>query len=293
MTHSNPRLLKRVVQRLSTRNSGFFVHVDKKVDQSEFLKASGPNVTFLPERVPVYWGDYSQVEATLLLIREALTSKVHYDYLVQLNASDYPIRSAQYIETYFVKNYGAEFIALVKVPNNDAGKPIERINTIRYEHRHFVRARIIRALGKIGLDQRDHRRFLGGLDPYAGNGWWALSREACSYIDTFSRCNPEFVKFFRHTVVPHESFFHTILGNSDFAPKIQRHLHYEDWSHGGPSPSVLSSEHINQLELQGEVFVDDMWGKCELLFARKFSDENISLIDRVDAMIERKEGYIT
>ena len=149
MTHSNPRLLKRVVQRLSTENSGFFIHVDKKVDQGEFLKVKGTNVQFLNERVPVYWGDYSQVEATLLLIREALTSNVRYDYLVQLNASDYPIRSAQYIESYFVKNRGAEFIALVKIPNNDAGKPIERINTIRYEHRHFVRARIIRALGDV------------------------------------------------------------------------------------------------------------------------------------------------
>lgn len=89
--------------------------------------------------------------------------------------------------------------------------------------------------------------------------------------------------------MPDESFFHTILGNSEFAAKIRRHLHYEDWSEKRPSPAMIRAEHVDRLEKQTEVVADDIWGKSELLFTRKLSDSSIDLIDRIDRMIERKD----
>lgn len=130
MTHVNPNLLQRVVRTLCTENCEFFIHVDMKVDLSKFQHVRGTNVRFLSQRVNVYWGGYSTVEAILALIRSALRCGQSWDYLVLLSGSDYPIRSARYIESYLSENAGAEFMSLTRIPNDAAGKPLKRINTI-------------------------------------------------------------------------------------------------------------------------------------------------------------------
>ena len=42
-------------------------------------------------------------------------------------------------------------------------------------------------------------------------------------------------------------------------------------------------------ESREKIWVEDEWGSGEVLFARKFSDESLDLVDRIDEMIRRKE----
>ena len=93
LTHKNPGLLKRAIGVLSTELSAFFVHVDSKADVREFSGIRGKNISFSEERLPVYWGDFSQVEATMRLMRQGLESSARADYFVFLQGSDYPLRS--------------------------------------------------------------------------------------------------------------------------------------------------------------------------------------------------------
>src|SRR5262249_34983040 len=87
-----------------------------------------------------------------------------------------------------------------------------------------------------------------------------------------------------------ESFFHTILGNSPFRTRMRRNLVYALWP--GPAnghPAWISPRQVYAFELQDAVSRDDTDGPGELLFARKFSDSGLHIIDRIDRMIERKE----
>ena len=83
---------------------------------------------------------------------------------------------------------------MVKMPA--PGKPISRINTLRPPSDKPLRRFAARALAKLGLAQRDYRKYLGGLEPYSGHTWWALTRDACSYILEFVERNQPCGGFF-------------------------------------------------------------------------------------------------
>src|SRR5947207_11797718 len=78
--YKNPQLLKRAIKTLSTEHCAFFVHIDQKVDIGQFSSISGDNVFFTDKRVVVYWGEFSGIEAILLLIGQALDRPERYDH---------------------------------------------------------------------------------------------------------------------------------------------------------------------------------------------------------------------
>jgi hypothetical protein len=287
LCHTNPQVIKRTIRALSSDACAFFIHLDLKSDIERFSCIKGENVFFSQERLRVYWGEFSQTEAIALLIRQALESPRYYDYLVLLSGSEYPLRSSAYIHEFLEINGGSEFISLVKMPA--LGKPLSRICTVRYPSDRPVRRFAGRALAKLGFAQRDYRKHLGGCEPYSGSTWWALSREACDYILRFMASNTVVERYFRNTFASDEAFFHTILGNSPFRPTIRRNLLYEDWSTGGPSPVTLKEAHLRRFTSHEKVWLEDMYGSGEALFARKFSDDDLNLLDRIDEMVLRKE----
>jgi len=290
LAHKNPRLLKKAIEALASKHSGFFVHIDQKSDFAPFCPIrSSANVVFLDNRIPVYWGEFSGVEAELLLIRRALEDRQAYDYFVLLGGADYPLRSPQYIRKFLERRRGLEFMNLVKVPNEMAGKPISRIQTVVVQSRYPMRRLAVRALAKLGLAQREYKKYLGNLEPYSGSTWWALSRDACQYLLEFIERNPHVSEFFRNVFAPDESFFPTILGSSRFASRIRRNLLYEDWSRRGAHPALIEERHVAFLEKQERICLRDVYGSGEVLFARKFSDENLELLNRIDDMIARRD----
>jgi hypothetical protein len=293
MTHENPQLLRRTIRTLSLGDEecGFFIHLDRKTAFERFLSIKGQNVEFIENRLPVYWGEFSQVEAIRSLVREAMKSPKSYDYCVLITGSCYPLRTGGYIRTFFEAHRGLEYMDILKVPG--PGKPVSRFDTIRYPSNMPVRRFAFRVLGKIGLAKRDHRTYLGDLEPYSGDGAWALTREACQYLLDFMTVNPHLERFFRKTFASDEAFFHTILGNSKFRDRMRRNLVYAVWP--GPAnghPAVINHEHVVLFEKQDQVTRNDIYGPGELLFARKFNDGCLDVVRRVDAMIDQKDGVM-
>ena len=271
---------------LSTDDCAFFIHVDRKSNIHDFSGVAGDNV-FFSERIPAYWGEFTLVEATMRLIRKGLAAPTEYEYYVLLLGSDYPLRGGTYIQRFLEHNSGCEFMSMVKMPA--PGYPLSKINKLRYPSNKPIRRFASRALAKLGLAQRDYRKYLGGLEAYAGDQSWALTRDACQYIVDFAERNPQVERYFRNTFTSDEMFFHTILGNSSCYPRTRRSLLYRDWPKPGDHPDMLSDTHISFFEEQEKVWVEDQFGSGEVLFARKFSDDQLGLLDRIDAMIERKE----
>jgi hypothetical protein len=287
--HRNPQLLKRAIEVLSCDDCAFFIHIDRKSKIEDFAGVSDKRVVFSERRIPVYWAEFSGVQAILLLLRQAMQRPEHYDSFVLLQGSDYPLRSSRYIGKFLDENRSVEFMSMVKMPNEAAGKPISRISTLTIPSDKPVRRFAARVAAKLGLLQRDYRKFLGDMEPYSGSACWTLTRDACQYILEFIEHSPRVEEYFRTTSAPDEMFFHTILGNSRFASRIRRNLLYEDWSARGSHPAMIGEQHTKFFDAQERICVNDVYGSGEVLFARKFSDDNLGILQRIDDMIRRKE----
>ena len=298
LAHNNPNHLGELIKAVSSQRSTCFVHVDNKSEEQDFLHISGPDVLFSDKRVAVHWGDFSIVEATLILIRQALSHPRCFERLVLSSGVDYPLRSAGEIDTFFQEHPLDEFINIVQMPAKTERKPMWRLTTHRFSSPGdpFMK-KLIRKIGAgtgFGrvLRTRAYQKHFRGLTPYAGDQWWALTRDACKYILDFIEKEPAIYKFFRNTRCPDEMFFQIILGNSFFKEKMCRNLTYADW--GGivsSHPARISEEHIHELFSSGLSFSSEDWyGPGPILFARKFSDDQNCLIRSVNQLIALREA---
>lgn len=292
LAHSNPRLIKKVTEILNLGEVAFFIHIDAKASLEPFESIRGDNVFFIKPRVRVYWGEFSQTKAILLLMSEALGDREGYDYFVLLSGSDFPLRSGRYIQRFLSLNEGTEFISMAKLPA--PGLSLSRVTTLRFPSSRPLLRFLFRSLAKVGLAQRDYQKPLGGLAPFSGHTWWALSRGACQYVIDFIETHRDLAGFFENTHASDEMIIHTILGNSEFRHRIKRHLVFEDWPLDGPQhhPKMIDQEHLEYFESRMKVIARDNYGPGELLFARKFSDARWALVERVLEMIAKKDGEV-
>lgn len=133
IAHENPGRLKNLIQKLSAPWVSIYIHIDAKVDIEPFRPLQNlKNVTLLEDtRIKVYWGGWSQVEATLAIMRIALKQKRH-DRLVLMSGSCYPLFSQEYIRSFF-KGNNLEYLSSAKMPNPNNGKPLTRLTRWRLE----------------------------------------------------------------------------------------------------------------------------------------------------------------
>lgn len=291
--YNNPNHLHRLFRALSSDASTFYIHVNARSEFDDFAYLKDePNVRFTKEREAVYWGDFSMIEAILVLLREALAAPERFDRFVWLSAAHYPLQSSAYIEDFFREHADDEFLNAVPMPCPEIGKPISRLTTYTPRASASRLPRLtVKALAKVGIiGQRDYRKHLQGLTPYAGDGWWALTREACEYVIDFVEAHPKIVSFYRNTACPDELLFHTILGNSEFKSQLRHTLTYTEWGSDEPHPAFITRDHLHLFESESAVMISDVHGHNEYLFTRKFSDDSEALVCEIDKLIAGREA---
>ncbi|WP_427159738.1 beta-1,6-N-acetylglucosaminyltransferase [Aliinostoc sp. HNIBRCY26] len=293
--HNTPNHMCRMLKALNSDHVYFFIHIDKKSDIQPYQKNLNlPNITFIQERISVYWGEFSQVQATINLIKSALSSDIKFDYLILISGSDYPLKTPSQISDFFLKNSGKEFINLVEMPNPKASKMLDRI--YKYQMQTIIDKTYYRTLNKIinyGINKiirwrRNYKKVLGDMKLYAGSSWWALSTDACHYILSYIDNHSPMVNFFKNTFFPDESFFHTIIGNSEFSENVTRNLTYTQWQ-ATYHPEFINIEHLEMFKRMGTLRADDVYGRGELLFARKFHDNSAEITQLIDGWIRNYE----
>lgn len=282
--HAEPLLLARQVRALSAPWARIFIHIDAAAAIAPFRAAlAGLDVVLLEDRVRVEWGGFSQVEASLRMMRAALATGAARHVL--LSGVCYPLvgnaalRDAMMDET-------VEFIEAFAMPNRVRDKPITRLSRWSIEggrRRKGTRAAAIRLLNAAlrVVPQRDVEGALQGLRPQAGSNWWALTRKAVQHIFETLEARPALVALYRYSLCPDESLFQTILANSRFAPRLAGTATFADWSNGARSPRLLTPRHLDWLLDGAPPPAGIAAGKY--LFARKFSPGDESLLDRIDA----------
>lgn len=280
LAHTKPFQLKRLIKRLYTNNTWFFIHLDSKTPfTSDFsnLCLEIPNVVYINRRVNVKWGAFSVVEAILNSLSQILSSGVWIDYICLMSGSDYPIKRNEFIFNFFNKYYGREFIHYRQLPIAQFAEG--RMDRVWYYYDYDNYYSEFGSSGSTFYETEMRARsikrdFIDGMQPYHGSTWWCLSSSCIKYILKLIDNNSEIMNYFRYTKFSDEQFFQTLVMNSPFAEKTpSTNLWYLDWSiTDSLHPKTLNTEDFNAL----------LTSDC--LYARKLDNERstklMEIIDR-------------
>lgn len=290
--HKNPKQIIMLIESLSHPDIDFYVHIDKKSKMTlETINRKYSNVFILSdkERVDVRWGTFSQVQATLNLLKRANEKK--YDYYWLISGQDFPIvtnekiiakltdamyKGNNYVNLFYSKNNGA------KVSTN-----FDKRNDIVYPTwmmKQGLKYRIIRRTWveltggykhTFSMFQRSNN---DKLKYYFGSSWWCIDNKFAYYILNYIEMHPEYISFFEKASCPDESFFQTLLMNSEFASSRKDYLHYIDWSEGKSSPKTLRCSDLENVFQSKKL----MARKIDMNYDKKIIDEILKRINYIE-----------
>ena len=268
--HHAPKLLERLIRRLVGPEAGVFVHVSLSAADTVYEEM----VSRLDEVEGVHWlerrtcryGGFSLVEASLAGLDAIAERGPLPGHTLLLSGQDYPLRPRTEVEAFLEQAGQQSFLHHGAIPSA-AWRP-ERGGLDRVQHVYFERFRYRTRLLRLPFVTR---RFPEGLWPYGGSAFWALSATAVDYVRRFVRDNPRVMRFFRHTLIPDELFFQTVLLNSPLRDTIvNEELHFVDWSGGSAHPATLGLADLDRVLASGK------------LFARKFDPADTEVLDQLD-----------
>jgi hypothetical protein len=225
-------------------------------------------VYFIQNRVKVYWGAFSIVQATINGMQQILASGNEYGYINLLSGQDYPLKPIETIHAFFNENPGKVFMEFYPVNEvwTEAIPRITRYHLTNYtfKGKHIVQKWMNKLLPK--------RRIPYKLTAVGRSQWFSMTAELAKYILDYIKTHPRVVHFFKLTWAPDEFFFQTILYNSPYREKmVNDNLRYVDWSEKKPSPKTFTVTDFACL------------AACGKLYARKFNElTDTAILDKLD-----------
>lgn len=294
LCHTDPDHVARLAKKLTvgTKNA-VFLHVDKKADVAPFqtLLRGIERVYFVEDRVKVYWGGFSSVQATINGFRQAV-QKGGFDRYVLLQGLEYPIKSNKEIEKFFEDHKTTEYIRAQNISKSDRMEDQRKtrlfwnmdkrknpfwwgINNLNFV---FLKWKVLPKTRRNTVKLNGKRR-----DIYQGCAQIALTDEAVKYIIKTYDENKAFNRYFSHVFASDESYFHTVIYNSGYV------------SHT-PDMGALQNKELVELEnltyfeygksvaLFTEREIYDRLKGTDFLFVRKVSSESRQLVDYIDEL---------
>ncbi|XP_048870652.1 xylosyltransferase 1-like isoform X2 [Brienomyrus brachyistius] len=201
----------------------YYVHVDERSSylhrQVVALLRQYPNVRVTPWRMSTIWGGASLLTMYLRSMKDLLAmSDWSWDFFINLSAADYPIRTNDQLVAFLTKYRDMNFI---KSHGRDNARFIRKqgLDRLFYEcDTHMWR------LGD--------RKIPEGISVDGGSDWFLLNRPFVEYVVT-SRDDlvTSMKRFYSYTLLPAESFFHTVLENSAHCGSmVDNNLRITNWN---------------------------------------------------------------
>lgn len=273
-----------MLQRLDQFGVACFVHVDAKVEIAPFRTLCEPlGASFVADRAGLNWGGYSIIEATLSLMKAAL-AEGDFTHFLLLSGDTYPISSRSEFREYLTSaashiqirevarnEITYQRIARVYLPDSIAGALVQRSGDPSVSR--FVTAELVAQFPDIeevfALKRREFPWKLA-----KGSQWWCLTRAAAERCLEAVERNVEYVKWFRYSSVPDESFLQSMFLNFVREPVITTPPVFTLWDRD-PRPYVFET-------------VDDfaLLERSKAVLARKFSRASIPALDQLDASLD-------
>ena len=293
LAHIEPEHIARLALKLTKGSKNeVFVHIDKKADESVFRNAIGKSdsIHFVEDRQSVSWAGFAMVRATINSMRQAMRQG-EFDRYVMLQGVDYPILSNAKIDSFFDKHRDTEFILASNHTHSGDYKELHKYRNYWFLDNPNAHQKLINIANKVllklhlYLPLKKPYIYIGSrkYEIYGGNAHLSFTRPAVKYILEFYDNNPDFNKYFSTAYASDESYFHTIIYNSEFLEKTQekRAVPYED-------SSIARLLNLTYYEYPDVVVVfkkkDDypklLGSGC--LYFRKATNESGELLDYID-----------
>lgn len=289
IAHNKIEQLKFLLLLLDYEKHDIFILFDKKAKITEKQKNDLRQIVtksslFFTKEIPIYWGDYSLVEAEMELF-ETANKQEQYSMYHLLSGVDLPLDTAENIYNFFNSRKEYNFLTMVSEELYIRNKVYERVAfktmlphlTVRTVNNNFLRS-VLKIYRKFEVKLQRifkidcFKKFNLELK-YASN-WCSLNKKA---VDILLEEKKLIASIFKNTKVNDELFIPTILQKhqlldsvysieptNDKPTDFQGNLCYINWWGGSPHTWTSSSHDIEQLK----------YGKkLGHLFSRKFDLE--------------------
>lgn len=285
LAHTDPSQLFRLSESLSVVGD-VYIHLDVKTNGRAFFSKKLPqNVQFIDDRVDVSWAAFSQVDATLRMMRTALDSGQQYSHFMMLSGLDYPIKPLSKLQQLLNSQPSHEFIKFY-----DASETDYQIYFDYYwfmERISFIKPKILEKKLRHGFG-RILRNFIKkprpqGLKMCWGSAYWAITPQCVKYILDYCISHPEYVKWAKSCFAIDELFFHTIIANSEYFASTDGFVEYS-----GRYTHKTANLHLIHPSLR-KVFTEDDFQDLQVsdkYFVRKIvSGQSDALVARLNSEI--------
>jgi hypothetical protein len=273
LVHSRVNQLERLIKRLIHPSADIFLQVDAKTEISDFEHLGKyQNVYFIKNRVKVYWGNYSVVQATLNAMEEIVSNGVAYSHINLLSGQDYLLKSNDHIVSFFLNNAGKDFMMSVSL-EREIPAALERVFTYQLGDYRIPGIFRLQKLINFIIPKRCPPL---GLQPHGLSQWMTITPESATYVMAYLKRNQKARRYFRMTGGPDEFIFQTILIGSPHSNKLvndnQRHIRFQP---DGVHP--VNFRLTDAQELLGS----------DKLFARKFDEKvDLAILTHLDSVAD-------
>lgn len=291
IAHKNFQQLQKLVSVLDDERNDLYILIDQKAaDIQEKLFVMKSNLYYLPQ-IPIYWGDYSLIQAEISLLESATLKDYQYYHLI--SGLDLPLTSQDAIHHFFDQQKNRLFITNVATFSDN--QLLERVRPHFFRH-HF---RPVNPLAKKGfrfyraLEKRIMKLLrletLSAKELGVASNWCTLDHEFSCYV---VKEKDWIRKHFKRAFCGDELFIPALVKKGKFENKLydplpirnqptdfQGNLRYINWWAG--NPKTWLSEDLAELTQAKE---------RGFLFSRKFDMEvDPLIIDKVIDQLNRKD----
>ena len=271
LIHADPQQTRRLVNRLHHADADVYIHLDAKTDMAGFESlADIGNVFFISNRVSVFWGNYSMIEAELNSFEEILATGKSYSHINLLSGQDYPLKSAAEIQKFLFANADKSYMRFFAIPQ-DWDEPISRLQKYNLGDFNIPGKHQLQVLANRFLPTR---KSPANLQMYGRSQWFTITPAAAKFVIGYLKTNPKIRRFFKLTWAADELIFQTILLNSPLRDTIVNdHLRYIRFKRGDSRPHTLTMADVEILTSSGK------------FYARKFDPKvDTAIMDTLDQL---------
>ena len=306
IAHNKVEQLKFLLSLLDYEKNDIFILFDKKATITEKQKNELSQIVmksrvFFTREIPIYWGDYSLVEAEMELFGAAAKQEQYSMYHL-LSGVDLPLDTAENIYNFFDSRKEYNFLTMVSDELYIRNKVYERVAfktmfphlTLRTVNNKFLRS-VLKIYRKFEVELQRifkvdcFKKFNLELK-YASN-WCSLNKKA---VDILLEEKKLIASIFKNTKVNDELFIPTILQKhqllntvysieptNDKPTDFQGNLRYINWWDGSPYTWTDSSDDIDQLK-RGKALGHKFSRKFDLERDLNLKAEILTIINRTD-----------
>jgi hypothetical protein len=243
-----PEVLGQHIRALKGYPVQFFVHVDHRLDLNDYRSKVGSlgDITFLSERIPIFWGGFSMIRATVALAETAMACREFASYTL-ISDDTFPL---QPIET-VIDGCLADVAQLQIWDATASADRVARYTGYHYRDsnmtnfRHAVEnsERCVRAEDIAAMKEIEElmKRGKKNVHLYGGSQWWSLKERHLHEILNLYHTDRHMTQSFAYSMIPDESYFQTAFKICFPKEPTKGTPVLVDWSRPPPRPYAFET----------------------------------------------------